>query len=933
MSIFSMLYALFIEPLELIFEVIFSLVYRIVQNPGVTIIFLSLAVNFLVLPLYNKADAMQAEEKETEKKLNKWVTHIKKTFKGDERFMMLQTYYRQNNYKPTDALKGSVSLLLQIPFFIAAYNFLSGLNLLQGVSFGPIKNLGAPDGMLVIGGIAINVLPILMTLINIVSGIIYTKGSPLKAKIQLYGMALIFLVLLYTSPAGLVFYWTLNNVFSLVKNIFVKLKNPKLALCSLASFSSIALFIYFTFINPLESSHRTALVYLLLALLQIPIISYFVSKKAKSNKEIEISKQTNTIFFMGTIFMSVITGLLIPSTLIKASPQEFISISSLTNPLVYILHSFLIASGIFIVWFSIFYALVTPAVKRIMSYGMWVISGVAVMDYMFFGKNYGLMSNTLKFDVFPSFTAKEQIINLIAILILSAVLLLILKKKELVKNIYGAAIIATLALSLIDVFAIKPIASETIETMSIRKEDKPHVTLSKNGKNVIVIMMDRGYSPYIPYIFNEKPELKEQFAGFTYYPNTISYGPSTNSGSPVLYGGYDYIPDEMDRRSDKSLKEKQNEALKVMPVLFNENGYDVTIFDPTYANYSWIPDLSIYDEYPGINKYLVMSTFDYTEHINNNATGNLKDTLMRNLFWYGIFKVSPTFLQPTIYNDGFYNDTGVLLSSNMTPTEAALQNPSMLYGQTMDGVSKASGLSHTFLNAYGPLSQLDEMTEISDSDKNVFFMMSNDTTHEPTILKEPEYEPAMFVDNTEYDAAHADRFTLNGKTIRMDLDYQMAHYHSNMAAMIKLGEYMDFLRENDLYDNTRIIIVSDHGRPLHPFEELTFGENELGWDGDVTAYNPLLMVKDFNSNEFTTDNQFMTNGDVPTIATNDLIQNPVNPFTNNPINSDTKLLPEQHIVHTYWDIAVNNGNTFSEETWITLKGHNIFDASKWSIKK
>ena len=68
---------------------------------------------------------------------------------------------------------------------------------------------------------------LLMTLINIVSGIIYTKGHPLKSKIQVYGLALVFLVLLYHSPSGLVFYWLLNNVFSLVKNIFYKLKDPK----------------------------------------------------------------------------------------------------------------------------------------------------------------------------------------------------------------------------------------------------------------------------------------------------------------------------------------------------------------------------------------------------------------------------------------------------------------------------------------------------------------------------------------------------------------------------------------------------------------------------------------------------------------------------------------------------------------------------------
>ena len=216
MSFWSIIETVFLGPLKLIFEIIFRNANNIIGNPGIAIIFLSLMMNILVLPLYRRADEMQERSRDIEAKLAKGVAHIKKTFSGDERMMMLQTYYRQNNYKPTNALNGSVSLLLEIPFFMAAYQFLSGLTVLQGVSFGPIKDLGAPDGMLVIGGLAINVLPVLMTLINVISSAIYLKGFPLKTKIQLYAMAAFFLVFLYTSPACLVFYWTLNNLFSLV---------------------------------------------------------------------------------------------------------------------------------------------------------------------------------------------------------------------------------------------------------------------------------------------------------------------------------------------------------------------------------------------------------------------------------------------------------------------------------------------------------------------------------------------------------------------------------------------------------------------------------------------------------------------------------------------------------------------------------------------
>ena len=224
MGFFSLLYELFIGPLLLLFDSVYYLIYLVTADEGISIIALSLTINFLVLPLYKRADDMQEEERLKTQMLKPGVDHIKKVFKGDELLMILQTFYRQNDYKPYYALKGSLSLLLEIPFFIAAYRFLSALDLLEGASFGAISDLSRPDGLIHLGGYTVNLLPILMTLINIVSGIIYTRGMPVKSKITLYASALIFLVLLYASPSGLVFYWTLNNLFSLVKNIIYKIE-------------------------------------------------------------------------------------------------------------------------------------------------------------------------------------------------------------------------------------------------------------------------------------------------------------------------------------------------------------------------------------------------------------------------------------------------------------------------------------------------------------------------------------------------------------------------------------------------------------------------------------------------------------------------------------------------------------------------------------
>ena len=90
MSFGSILYQLFLSPLTLIFEAVYSIAFQFLRSSGAAIIPLSLVVNLLLLPFYNRADAIQEEERKRQEKMAPFVEHIKKTFKGDERFMMLQ---------------------------------------------------------------------------------------------------------------------------------------------------------------------------------------------------------------------------------------------------------------------------------------------------------------------------------------------------------------------------------------------------------------------------------------------------------------------------------------------------------------------------------------------------------------------------------------------------------------------------------------------------------------------------------------------------------------------------------------------------------------------------------------------------------------------------------------------------------------------------
>ena len=910
MSFGEILSRLLLMPLQLMFEVIYMIANRVIDNPGMSIIVLSLVMNFLVLPLYKRADAMQEEERDMEMKLRDGVAHIKKTFKGDERMMMLQTYYRQNNYKPTYVLRGAISLFLEIPFFIAAYRFLSELPLLNGVTFGPIADLSKPDGLLVLGNFTINVLPILMTAINLVSCVIFTKGSSMKQKIQLYGMALFFLVFLYTSPAGLVFYWTLNNLFSLVKTIFYKIKNPGRILSMMFSAAGLLLIFYGVFFYPVPTAKRLTFFVVCGVLMQIPILYTLLKNKVQNRMNIDLGEPNRNLFLAGGIFLSVLTGVLIPSAVINASPQEFIDINYYYHPFWFIGSAFCLAIGVFVIWAGVFYWLAKPSVKVLFDRGIWMLSGIAVVNYMFFGKNLGILNSELKYEQGLDFSFRAQVWN--ALVVMGVMILLYLVAQRWQKQILNFLVIFTIAVSGMSIYNMVNISKEiTGAKEQVEVNNKmPEFSLSKTGKNVIVLMLDRAVGPYIPYIFNEKPELKEQFSGFTYYPNTISFGGFTNVGTPALFGGYEYTPMEMNKRSEEALVSKQNEALKVMPVLFDESGFDVTVCDPTYANYQWIPDLSIYDEYPDIDCYITKGKF--SDHgakevkIQNNK---------RRFFCYSIVKSVPLCFQELLYDQGNYNQSN-----------DASETYGIYSGQTLTGLTVADGLYDSFMDGYNVLDNLSEITEIEETEKNTFMFMTNDTTHDPMLLQTPDYIPVEHVDNTAYEQENQERFSLNGITLKMENDYQMTHYHANMASMLKLGEWFEYLRENGVYDNTRIILVADHG------QRLDHADDFLLEDGmDRTFFNPLLMVKGFDSKGFTTSEEFMTNADVPELATKEVIDNPVNPFTGKEISSSEKNAHEQYILLSYdWNTSVNNGKTFLPGRWYSVK-EDMRDNRNWKL--
>jgi hypothetical protein len=595
------------------------------------------------------------------------------------------------------------------------------------------------------------------------------------------------------------------------------------------------------------------------------------------------------IFVFSVMILFLLAGLVIPGALIASSVQEFSFVENYTSPFPFIINTLLQSAGIFLLWPLCFYALFSKSIKEILTVLMSFLCVIALVNTFIFPGNYGFLTPMLRFSNPVRHGTVVIAINILASVMITAVfVILFLSKKKAV--FYSFQLIALISLAGFGTFNAVKIQREysefaSRETANTSTALESVYSFSKIGKNVLVIMLDKAISGYVPYIFDERPELIRSFGGFTFYPNCVSFGRQTLVGAPGIFGGYEYTPSEMQKRPGEPLVKKHDEALLVLPKIFLDEDYAVTVTDPPFAGYSWVPDLRIFDNYPEVRAENVVNKYSAVwlkQHEDLDANFILA-SLQNNLIRFSLFKFAPPAVRSFIYDDGRWFGTGDM------------------------GLS----LPRVTIDNYAALDILPDITTISGDNINTLMLITNNLTHEPAFFEAPDYIPVTKV---------SDR----GRSRFAGED----HYHVNIAAYLLLGKWFTFLKENGVYDNTRIIIVSDHGTGIFS----NFPGNIILPNGEcLELYNALLMVKDFNtSGGFTTDNTFMTNADVPILATDGLVANPINPFTRNPLRSDKEDGADITITNLPGGMAQPGQRLFKIKTNEWLHVHdNIFDPANW----
>ena len=218
----SLLYEIFIAPIEIIYRAIYLGSLQFTHNYGLSILVLSCISAVAFIPLGRLAVGTQAREKKLQMIMAPQLARIRKESKGAERQRRINNLYKRYAYHPLLAVRSAFGVALQIPFLTGAYYMILGLSQLQGQPCLMIPDLSQPDGLLW----GVNALPIVMTVVNIIATLT-TPGLTRKDTLQAIIIAFFFLALLYNAASALLIFWTMNNVFFLLQNLRLPIRLPR----------------------------------------------------------------------------------------------------------------------------------------------------------------------------------------------------------------------------------------------------------------------------------------------------------------------------------------------------------------------------------------------------------------------------------------------------------------------------------------------------------------------------------------------------------------------------------------------------------------------------------------------------------------------------------------------------------------------------------
>jgi YidC/Oxa1 family membrane protein insertase len=191
---------------------------------GLAIILLTITVRFVIWPLHAKSTHTMKRMAKLKPKMDE----LKEKYPDDPNKLNTEMMglYRKYGINP---LGGCLPMFIQIPIFFGFYRMLQYAVELRGQGFLWVDDLSQPDTLMHLGGVPINILPVVMA----ISSFLQIKMTPMTGdKMQqriIMFMPFMFFFFCYNFASALALYWTTQNIFSIGQTwLMSKVPEPEL---------------------------------------------------------------------------------------------------------------------------------------------------------------------------------------------------------------------------------------------------------------------------------------------------------------------------------------------------------------------------------------------------------------------------------------------------------------------------------------------------------------------------------------------------------------------------------------------------------------------------------------------------------------------------------------------------------------------------------
>jgi YidC/Oxa1 family membrane protein insertase len=188
---------------------------------AMSLVLMTILIKLLFWPLTQKSTRSMKRMQALSPELKK----IQEKYKDDPMKMnkKVMEFWREHKVSP---MSGCWPMMIQLPIFFALFRMIPNAIELRGQPFLWACDLSKPDTILLLAGFPLNPLPLLMGVTMLVQARMTPPSpgmDPAQQAMMKY-MPLIFMVFLYSQPAGLTLYWTVQNLLTIVQTKLTKAK-------------------------------------------------------------------------------------------------------------------------------------------------------------------------------------------------------------------------------------------------------------------------------------------------------------------------------------------------------------------------------------------------------------------------------------------------------------------------------------------------------------------------------------------------------------------------------------------------------------------------------------------------------------------------------------------------------------------------------------